>query len=78
MIQIIIFTSLEESQNQPNETHFVQKSTLSQTYIKVTARQESKTYINSFEFQFHPTSNVSKLNSKKSFCETNLGQDYLL
>ena len=64
---------------------FVQKSNLSQTkrndthtYIEVTARQESTTYINGFEFQFHPTSNVSKLNSKKSFCETNLGQNYLL
>ena len=85
MTQIIIFTSLGESQNQPNETHFVQKSSLSQTkrndthtYIEVTTRQESTTYINGFEFQFRPTSNVSKLNPKKSFCETNLGQNYLL
>ena len=47
-------------------------------YIEVTTRQESTTYVNGFEFQFRPTSNVSKLNPKKSFCETNLGQNYLL
>ena len=64
MTWIIIFTSLEESQNQPNETHFVQKSNLSQikrndtqTYIKVTARQESTTYINGFEFEFQVSAN---------------------
>ena len=58
MIQIIIFTSLEESQNQPNETHFVQKSNLSQIkrndtqkYIKVTARPESTSTVLSFNFK---------------------------
>ena len=82
MTWIIVFTSLEESQNHQMK-HMMYKN---QTYHKlnkvihtqVTARQESTTYINGFEFQFQPTSNVSKLNSKKSFCETNLGQNYLL
>ena len=65
----IFVQKLNISQTKRNDTH---------TYIEVTARQESTTYINGFEFQFRPTSNVTKFNPKKSFCEANLGQNYLL
>ena len=61
-----------------NQTYHKLNEMIHTHKLEVTARQESTTYINGFEFQFRSTSNVSKLNPKKSFCETNLGQNYLL